>query len=83
VVWDRRSGTPLHRAIVWQDRRTAEMCESLKADGYEKLFSAKTGLLLDPYFSGTKLRWLLDIVEQRSRCIGRIGGMHASISQIV
>ncbi|MFB2601460.1 FGGY family carbohydrate kinase, partial [Rhizobium phaseoli] len=63
VVWDRRSGTPLHRAIVWQDRRTAEMCESLKADGYEKLFSAKTGLLLDPYFSGTKLRWLLDNVD--------------------
>lgn len=48
VVWDRGSGKPLHRAIVWQDRRTAEMCESLKADGYEKLFSAKTGLLLDP-----------------------------------
>lgn len=63
VVWDRKTGTPLHRAIVWQDRRTAEMCDSLKADGYEKLFSAKTGLLLDPYFSGTKLRWLLDNVE--------------------
>ena len=63
VVWDRSTGMPLHRAIVWQDRRTAEMCESLKADGYEKLFSAKTGLLLDPYFSGTKLRWLLDNVD--------------------
>jgi glycerol kinase len=63
VVWDRRSGAALHRAIVWQDRRTAEMCDSLKADGYEKLFGAKTGLLLDPYFSGTKLRWLLDNVD--------------------
>jgi glycerol kinase len=63
VVWDRKSGTPVHRAIVWQDRRTSEMCDSLKADGYEKLFAVKTGLLLDPYFSGTKLRWLLNNVE--------------------
>ncbi|KQV83194.1 glycerol kinase GlpK [Rhizobium sp. Root1220] len=63
VVWDRKSGRALHNAIVWQDRRTSEICDSLKADGYEKLFSAKTGLLLDPYFSGTKLRWLLDNVD--------------------
>ncbi|MBB3542155.1 MULTISPECIES: glycerol kinase GlpK [unclassified Rhizobium] len=63
VVWERRSGRALYKAIVWQDRRTAEVCDSLKADGYEKLFNAKTGLLLDPYFSGTKLRWLLDNVE--------------------
>jgi len=63
VVWERKSGRALHKAIVWQDRRTAEVCDSLKADGYEKLFSAKTGLLLDPYFSGTKLRWLLDNVD--------------------
>jgi glycerol kinase len=63
VVWDRKSGRALHKAIVWQDRRTAEVCDSLKADGYEKLFSAKTGLLLDPYFSGTKLCWLLDNVD--------------------
>ncbi|MBW9117222.1 glycerol kinase GlpK [Rhizobium cauense] len=63
VVWERRSGRALYKAIVWQDRRTAEVCDSLKADGYEKLFSAKTGLLLDPYFSGTKLRWLLDNVS--------------------
>ncbi|TCL71835.1 glycerol kinase GlpK [Rhizobium sp. BK251] len=67
VVWDRSSGKPLHRAIVWQDRRTSEMCDSLKVDGYEKLFSAKTGLLLDPYFSGTKLRWLLDNVDDLRR----------------
>ncbi|MDM9618763.1 glycerol kinase GlpK [Rhizobium sp. S96] len=63
VVWDRKTGKPLHNAIVWQDRRTAEICDSLKVDGYEKLFGAKTGLLLDPYFSGTKLRWLLDNVQ--------------------
>jgi len=63
VVWDRATGIPLHRAIVWQDRRTAEICESLKADGYEKLFAAKTGLLLDPYFSGTKVRWLLENID--------------------
>jgi len=63
VVWEKDTGRPLHRAIVWQDRRTAEMCDRLKVDGYEKLFTAKTGLLLDPYFSGTKLRWLLDNVE--------------------
>jgi glycerol kinase len=63
VIWDRATGAPLHRAIVWQDRRTADICESLKADGYEKLFSEKTGLLLDPYFSGTKLHWLLENVD--------------------
>jgi len=60
VLWDRATGKPLHRAIVWQDRRTASQCEALRADGHEALFSARTGLLLDPYFSGTKLRWLLD-----------------------
>lgn len=63
VVWDRASGKPLHNAIVWQDRRTADYCAKLKADGKEPLVQAKTGLLLDPYFSGTKLRWLLDNVE--------------------
>lgn len=63
VLWDRRTGDPLHNAIVWQDRRTADFCESLRAEGLEEWFQAKTGLLLDPYFSGTKLRWLLDNVE--------------------
>jgi glycerol kinase len=62
LLWDRASGRPLHRAIVWQDRRTADLCAKLKAGGHEALFSAKTGLLLDPYFSGTKLAWLLDNV---------------------
>jgi glycerol kinase len=60
VVWDRRSGKPLHNAIVWQDRRTAGECDLLKSQGLEPLFRARTGLLLDPYFSGTKLAWILD-----------------------
>lgn len=60
LLWDRRSGQPVSPAIVWQDRRTAEFCRSLKAQGLETLFRQRTGLLLDPYFSGTKLRWLLD-----------------------
>jgi glycerol kinase len=63
VLWDRKSGKPLHKAIVWQDRRTAEICADLKARGLEPEFTAKTGLLLDPYFSGTKLAWLLDHVK--------------------
>jgi glycerol kinase len=60
VLWDRATGKPLHNAIVWQDRRTAPMCEALRAAGHEATFTTRTGLLLDPYFSGTKLRWLLD-----------------------
>jgi glycerol kinase len=63
VVWERDTGKPVHNAIVWQDRRTAPMCEKLKAEGLEKTFTAKTGLLLDPYFSGTKLAWILDEVK--------------------
>jgi len=62
VVWDRSTGVPIHRAIVWQDRRTAEACARLKRDGAEDLVRQKTGLLLDPYFSGTKIAWLLDNV---------------------
>jgi glycerol kinase len=60
VLWDRRSGEPVARAIVWQDRRTADLCQRLKADGREADIAARTGLLLDPYFSGTKLAWLLE-----------------------
>jgi glycerol kinase len=60
VIWDKNTGKPIHNAIVWQDRRTAKFCNSLKESGHEKLFSDKTGLLLDPYFSGTKINWLLD-----------------------
>jgi len=63
VIWNRRTGKPIHKAIVWQDRRTAAFCEALKAKGHEPLFGKKTGLLLDPYFSGTKIRWLLDNVK--------------------
>lgn len=63
LVWDRESGTPIHRALVWQDRRTAERCQALKAEGKEPLFRARTGLVLDPYFSGTKLEWILDAVD--------------------
>ncbi|WP_018110932.1 glycerol kinase GlpK [Thermus igniterrae] len=60
LVWERDTGRPLHRAIVWQDRRTAPLCEALKAEGLEPLFRERTGLLLDPYFSGSKLAWLLE-----------------------
>jgi glycerol kinase len=63
VIWNRRTGKPIHKAIVWQDRRTAPLCAELKAAGFEKQFTEKTGLLLDPYFSGTKIRWLLDNVK--------------------
>jgi glycerol kinase len=59
LLWHRATGRPVHRAIVWQDRRTADLCSRLKEDGHEPLFARKTGLVLDPYFSGTKLAWLL------------------------
>jgi len=62
VVWDRSTGQAVHRAIVWQDRRTAEICAQLKADGHEPLITGKTGLIIDPYFSGTKVAWILDHV---------------------
>jgi len=63
VVWDRASGEPIYHAIVWQDRRTAGYCESLRAQGLESMVTSKTGLLLDPYFSGTKVNWILDNVS--------------------
>src|SRR6056297_382739 len=63
LVWDRKTGKPVFNAIVWQDRRTSEVCKSLKAEGFEEIVTARTGLLLDPYFSGTKLAWILDNVE--------------------
>lgn len=62
VLWDRATGQPVRRAIVWQDRRTSSLCEELKQDGLDGLFRRKTGLLIDPYFSGTKIRWMLDQV---------------------
>ncbi len=63
VVWDRTTGRPIHNAIVWQDRRTADLCDRLRDENHEAAITAKTGLLLDPYFSGTKIAWLLDNVE--------------------
>lgn len=62
VVWDRATGQPVHRAIVWQDRRTADLCARLKKEGAEERVTDRTGLLLDPYFSGTKIAWILDHV---------------------
>src|SRR6201992_3203006 len=62
VVWDRATGQAVHRAIVWQDRRTADICAKLKSEGHEPTVSAKTGLIIDPYFSGTKVAWILDDV---------------------
>lgn len=62
LVWDRATGQPIHRAMVWQDRRTAGVCASLKAEGQEAAVAARTGLLLDPYFSATKIAWMLDAV---------------------
>jgi glycerol kinase len=74
LLWDRNTGEPLSRAIVWQDRRTASICDALKERGHEDAFRRKTGLVLDPYFSGTKVKWLLDNSEglrERAR-LGRV-----------
>ena len=62
VIWDRKSGEPINNAIVWQDRRTAPFCDKMRADGLQPLIQKKTGLVIDAYFSGTKVRWLLDNV---------------------
>ena len=63
LLWDKNSGEPIYNAIVWQDRRTSKFCDKLRSDGVEELITHVTGLLLDPYFSATKLKWLLDNVE--------------------
>ena len=62
LIWDRTTGAAIHRAIVWQDRRTADLCAQLKRDGAEEDITQRTGLLLDPYFSGTNISWILDHV---------------------
>jgi glycerol kinase len=67
IVWDRATGKPIHNAIVWQDRRTADVCDKLGKDGYESAIVSKTGLVLDPYFSATKVAWLLDNVNGARR----------------
>ncbi len=79
LVWERATGRPLYNAIVWQDRRTASLCEALRARGLEPLFRERTGLLFDPYFSGTKLLWLLENVpglraraERGEVCFGTV-----------
>jgi len=71
AIWDRATGAPIYRAIVWQDRRTAARCEALRADGAEDLIRARTGLLLDPYFSATKIAWILDHVPDARNRAGR------------
>lgn len=63
VVWDKNTGIPIYNAIVWQSRQTADICDQLRADGYAEKIQSKTGLLIDPYFSGTKIKWILDHVE--------------------
>ena len=68
VVWDRRTGQPLYNAIVWQDRRTAELCNNLRNNGHEAEIQQATGLLLDPYFSASKIRWILDNCEGARAC---------------
>jgi glycerol kinase len=72
VVWDRRTGEPVANAIVWQDRRTAPLCDRLKRDGREPLVRERTGLVLDPYFSGTKLAWILENVPGAREAAGRL-----------
>ena len=67
VIWEKATGKPIHNAIVWQDRRTAPLCRKLKKQGLEKKFTKKTGMLLDPYFSGTKIAWMLDKVKGARR----------------
>ncbi|MDB4974932.1 MAG: Glycerol kinase [Myxococcaceae bacterium] len=67
LLWEKQKGEPLYRAIVWQDRRTSERCAALKRDGHERLIRERTGLVIDPYFSGTKLEWLLENVEGARR----------------
>ena len=62
VIWDKKTGKPIHNAIVWQDRRTASFCDELKEEGWEPYIKKNTGLVIDAYFSGTKVKWLLDNV---------------------
>ncbi|HID02964.1 MAG TPA: glycerol kinase GlpK, partial [Desulfobacterales bacterium] len=63
IIWDKKTGKAIHKAIVWQDRRTADFCRELSRDGHDQMITSKTGLLLDSYFSGTKIKWILDNVE--------------------
>ena len=71
LIWDRKTGVPLHNAIVWQDRRSTDICATLRAEGHEPMITARTGLLLDPYFSATKAKWLLDTIPGARARAGR------------
>ena len=73
VAWDPKSGEPVHRALVWQDRRTAARCDELREAGHEQLVRERTGLVIDPYFSGTKIEWLLRTsrAARAARCSAR------------
>ncbi len=73
IVWDRKTGRAVHNAIVWQDRRTSDYCEELRAQGHNDTVTAKTGLLIDPYFSATKIRWILEH-QQGAEAAGRSRG---------
>jgi glycerol kinase len=92
IVWDRATSTPVANAIVWQDRRTASFCDELRREGHESLFRSRTGLVLDAYFSGTKLRWLLDHADVKGRdlafgtvdswLVWKLTGGHAHVTDI-
>ena len=69
ILWDKNTGKPVYNAIVWQDRRTQKICESLKKRKLENFFRKKTGLFIDPYFSATKIKWILDNIPQTKRLI--------------
>ncbi len=77
ILWDRETGEPVYNAIVWQDRRTSAICDKLTADGLASMFHQKTGLVIDPYFSGTKVKWLLDNVPG-ARGVRSAGGLHSA-----
>ena len=81
LVWERDSGRPLMNAIVWQDRRTSERCDEIRADGMAQTIGEKTGLVVDPYFSGTKLAWILDQNPQWRDRAGR-GDASGSMSHL-
>ena len=69
IVWEKQSGKPIYNAIVWQDRRTSQYCESIRTDNLEKNIQDKTGLILDPYFSATKIKWIIDNVPKAKELI--------------
>ena len=85
IVWNKKSGEPIYPAIIWQDRRTKKYCDELKEKGFEGIINKKTGLVLDPYFSATKIKWILDNVEGKPKkeicCLGLLIHFFFIISQ--